>query len=158
MAFGRSDDEWYELIDLTVPILEAVAANKSLTNYTAVNMELADQLGGVPFDFTLERDRAAIGAVLGEVVARTYGRAGAMLSAVVKFMRDNDPGAGFYKLAESKGWLRPGGDRLAFWSEQLAKLYDYYSGPEYDDLRPGRTRQRATEQHASSELSAPEQE
>jgi hypothetical protein len=42
-----------ELIDFTVPILERIAANRSLTNYTALNMELADQLGRVPFDFTL---------------------------------------------------------------------------------------------------------
>jgi hypothetical protein len=82
--------------------------------------------------------------VLGEVVARTYGQVGAMLSAGVKFMRDNDPGAGFYKLAKSKGWLAHGGDRLKFWSGQLAKLYDYYSAQEYDDLRPGRTRRRAS--------------
>jgi hypothetical protein len=61
-VYGRSDDEWDVLIDNTIPVLERVAVNRKLTNYTELNRELADATGRAPFDFSLERDRVAVGA------------------------------------------------------------------------------------------------
>jgi hypothetical protein len=34
--YGRADDEWDSLIVNTIPVLERVAANRGLTNYTDV--------------------------------------------------------------------------------------------------------------------------
>ena len=143
VKFDRNDALWDELVAHTIPILERVAANEKLTDYTSLNLELARVMGGgVPFDFALDRDRAAVGAVLGQVVEQTHGRIGAMLSAVVKYMNDNDPGPGFYRLAESRQWLLRGEEHLEFWSKQLDRLYDYYAADRYDPLRDGRPSRR----------------
>ena len=133
--YGRSDDEWDSLIEKTIPILERLAANKELSNYTELNRDLADTKGAVPFDFSLDRDRAAVGALLGAVVDRTHADVGAMLSALVKYINDNDPGAGFYRFAESRGWLLRGADHMEFWAKEVQKLYNFFSVPEYDHYR-----------------------
>ena len=116
-------------------VLERVAATRGLTNYTDLNRALADATGRAPFDFSLERDRVAVGAVLGAVVDRTYDDVGAMLSALVKYMHDNDPGAGFYKLAEQRGWMLRGHDRMTFWTTEVKNVHDYYAAPEFDHYR-----------------------
>jgi hypothetical protein len=50
-------------------------------------------------------------------------------------MHDNDPGPGFYKLAEKHGWMLRGEDRMTFWSSEVGKVHRHYSAPEYDHYR-----------------------
>jgi hypothetical protein len=50
-------------------------------------------------------------------------------------MNDNDPGGGFYKLAERRGWMLRGEDRMTFWTKEVGKVHARYSGPEYDHYR-----------------------
>jgi hypothetical protein len=149
MRYGHDDDEWYKLVSHTMPIVERLAANEDLTDYTSLNLELADQVGRVPFDFSLERDRVAVGAVLAEVVLQTHDRVNAMLSAVVKYMHDNDPGPGFYRFAERHHWMARGEDRLTFWSKEVDKLYNHYAAAEYDHYRNGRPSRRCQQPSAA---------
>jgi hypothetical protein len=142
MRYVRNDDEWDSLVSYTLPIVERLATNEDLTDYTGLNLELADQLGHVPFDFSLERDRVAVGAVLADVVLETHARVNAMLSAVVKYMHDNDPGPGFYRFAESRHWMARGEDHLTFWSNEVKKLYDHFAAPQYNHYRNGRPSRR----------------
>lgn len=129
--YGRSDDEWDRIVEDAINFLTEQAQSKLVTNYRNLNAALARQ-GHVPFDFGLERDRAAVGAVLGEAVCRTIGDSRVMLSAIVSYTGQSDPGPGFYKLAVELGLLpntATGDDKLAFWSRQVNAVHDRYARP-----------------------------
>lgn len=129
--YGRSDDEWDRIVDDAVSFLTEQAQFKLVTNYRDLNAALARQ-GHVPFDFGLERDRAAVGAVLGEAVCRTIGDSKVMLSAIVSYTGQNDPGAGFYKFAIELGLLpntATADDKDAFWSRQVGAVHQRYARP-----------------------------
>lgn len=129
--YGRSDDDWDRMVDDAVSFLLEQAQSKQITTYSDLNSALA-QAGHVPFDFSLERDRAAVGAVLGDAVGRTLGDPKVMLSAIVSYIGQNDPGPGFYKLAVELGLLAntaTADDKLAFWSKQVNAVHDRYARP-----------------------------
>ena len=129
--FDRSDDEWAAIVDDTTSILQDQARLRRVTSYSDVNSALARR-GHRPFDFSAQSDRTAMGAVLGDVVHRTIGDTGAMLSALVAYIDRNDAGPGFYALAVQLGLLRntaTADDKLVFWSGQVAKVHDLYARP-----------------------------
>lgn len=129
--YGRSDDEWDRIVDDAVSFLSEEARLKRITSYSDLNSALSRH-GHVPFDFGLERDRAAVGMVLGDAVRRTIGDSGAMLSAIVSYIGQNDPGPGFYKFATELGLLpntATADDRLAFWAKQVKAVHEQYARP-----------------------------
>lgn len=129
--FDRSDDEWDAIIATTQAFLEEQARARRITSYSEVNSALA-QAGHRPFDFSLPRDRNAVGALLGDVVQRTIGDTGIMLSAIVAYIDRNDAGPGFYSLAVQLGLLSnvaTSDDKLMFWSSQVGKIHDLYARP-----------------------------
>lgn len=130
--FGRSDDEWDLLLDNAITILKEDARRRRITSYGELNIELVVQTGEPAFDFSLERDRTAMGKILGQVVKATRDECGAMLSSIVVYIDRNDAGPGFYKFAMELGLLPPSAtsdDKLAFWSQQVARVHDYYAQP-----------------------------
>jgi hypothetical protein len=120
--YGREDAEWQQLIAAGTQFLDECARSGRLTWYSEFNGELVERTGARAFDFALERDRAAVGHLLGQIVEHDFPTRGFMLSAVVKYSDTNDAGSGFYKLAQQMGLLKPGTDRLMFWTEQLRGL------------------------------------
>ena len=64
--FDRGDDEWDGIVIDTQAFLEDQARLRRVTSYTDVNTALA-AAGHKPFDFSTQRDRSAVGAVLGDV-------------------------------------------------------------------------------------------
>lgn len=129
--FDRSDDEWDAIVADTQAFLEDQARLRRVTSYTDVNIALA-AAGHKPFDFSTQRDRNAVGAVLGDVVNRTIGDTGVMLSAIVAYIDRNDAGPGFYNLAVQLGVLpntATQDDKLVFWSSQVGKVHDLYARP-----------------------------
>lgn len=129
--YGRSDDEWDRMVNDAVSFLTEQARVKRTVSYSDLNSALA-KAGHIPFDFGLERDRAAVGAVLGDAVGRTLGDPKVMLSAIVSYIGQNDPGPGFYKLAVELGLLAytaTADDKLAFWSKQVNAVHDRYARP-----------------------------
>lgn len=129
--YGRSDDEWDRMVDNVVSFLTVKAQSERTTNYSDLNSALA-RAGHIPFDFGLERDRAAVGAVLGEAVLRTIGDPKVMLSAIVSYTGQNDPGPGFYKFATELGLLpntATADGKLAFWAGQVKAVHDRYARP-----------------------------
>lgn len=130
--FGRSDDEWDSLVDNAIAVLSRTAGRRRMTSYSELNAELVRQTGQPAFDFSTERDRTAMGKLLGQVVERTRDESGAMLSAIVAYIDRNDAGPGFYKLATHLGLLPPSAtadDKLTFWSRQVARVHDHYAPP-----------------------------
>jgi hypothetical protein len=131
MKFDRSDDEWDAIVNDTTAILRDQARLRRVTSYTDVNSALVRR-GHRRFDFDMRSERAAMGAVLGDVVHRTIGDARTMLSAIVAYIDRNDAGPGFYSLAVELGLLpntATADDKLAFWSNQVAKVHNLYAGP-----------------------------
>lgn len=129
--FGRNDDEWDAIVADTQTFLEGQARLRRVTSYTDVNNALS-AAGHTPFDFSTQRDRNAVGAVLGDVVNRTVADTGVMLSAIVTYIDRNDAGPGFYNLAVQLGLLpntATADDKLVFWSSQVAKVHDLYAKP-----------------------------
>jgi hypothetical protein len=129
--FDRSDDEWDAIVDDTVDILRDQARLRRVTSYSDVNSALARR-GHRPFDFAVQSDRTAMGAVLGDVVKRTVGETRVMLSAIVAYIDRNDAGPGFYSLAVQLGLLpntATADDKLVFWSGQVGKVHELYARP-----------------------------
>ena len=129
--YGRSDDEWDRMVDDAISFLTEQAQSKRITNYSDLNSALV-RAGHVPFDFGLERDRAAVGAVLGGAVQRTIDDSKVMLSAIVSYIGQNDPGPGYYKFATELGLLpntATADDTLAFWARQVKAVHERYARP-----------------------------
>jgi hypothetical protein len=129
--FDRSDDEWDGIVDATIEILRDQARLRRVTSYSDVNSALARR-DHRPFDFTVQSDRTAMGAVLGDVVERTIGDTRVMLSAIVAYIDRNDAGPGFYSLAVQLGLLpntATSDDKLVFWTGQVAKVHELYARP-----------------------------
>lgn len=122
--YGRDDGEWADLVAATTEILDEVVSRRALTNYTDLNAELTRRTGLRGFDLADASERAAMGHLLGRVVAEDYPRRGFMLSAVVIYTGGNDPGTGFYALARQMGLMpAAGGDKDTFWATQIGGLF-----------------------------------
>lgn len=128
MKYGRSDDEWSELLNAATDYLVEVAKSRGLTNYTDLSAELVNRTGYARFDYNLDRDQAAIGTLLGQVTDGTLDDAGTMLSALVVQKATGDPGEGFYRFARKLGLLRPGVEKFEFFQAQVALVHEKYKG------------------------------
>lgn len=99
------------------------------TSYTEMNATLARRTGQLPFDFDLDRDRAAMGQLLGDIVLRDRPTTKVMISAIVLYLNDNDAGPGFYSFAQDLGALARGAtkqQRWDFWVKEVTRVYDAY--------------------------------
>lgn len=129
--YGRSDDEWDQIVADTVAFLQDQARLRRVVSYSDVNSALARR-GHIAFDFANERDREAVGAILGDVSRRTVVDSNVMLSAIVAYIDRNDAGPGFYKLAMALGLLAntaTADDKLEFWTVQVGRVHDRYARP-----------------------------
>ncbi|GAA1994758.1 hypothetical protein [Amycolatopsis minnesotensis] len=125
-VYGRDEQEWERLVEAARSFLVETAKLSRTTTYTELNAVLARRTGAMEFDFSLDRDRAALGHLLGCVVDRTYPSLGFMLSSLVQYLDANDAGPGFYALAQQLGLWKSGQSRERFWIEQLTASYGHY--------------------------------
>ena len=117
------------MVRLGTDRLIEVARRESITSYSELNGWLAEDTGRPAFDFSNPADRTAMGHLLGLIVAETRGDTGLMLSAVVHYLDQADPGPGFFRLAQNLGLLPAGAGAAArdtFLVAQLNGLYAYY--------------------------------
>lgn len=131
LTFGRDAEDWAVLVDETVRFLADQARLRRLTTYTELNAVLAQRTGLRPFDFGSERDRAAMGEVLGQATQLEYPKVGAMVSAIVTYLNANDAGPGFYRLAQHLGLLGSKSSaamRDEFWAGQVGAVHEFYGG------------------------------
>lgn len=122
LVYGRSTDDWDELVEAGTRFLEERARLERPTTYTELNAVLERRTGQRPFRFDDASERAAVGYLLGRIVEGDYPTRGYMLSALVIYLNGNDPGTGFYALATQMGLIAHDGDKLKFWTEQLNGL------------------------------------
>lgn len=138
--FGRTADDWDALVAEATAFLEDQARLSRLTSYSDVNSAIARRSGLPAFDFSLDRDRAAMGALLGDISQEKIGDGQSLLSAIVVYIDRNDAGTGFYRLAQHLGLLSTtatADDKLRFWSDQVKQVHARYA-------RPRRQRRRNT--------------
>jgi len=130
MIWGRDESEWNELVQATTEFLAEQARLQRTTTYTELNSVLQRRTGAHPFDFSTDGDRAAMGALLGEVARAQLPIVCALVSSIVLSLNENDAGGGFYRLATDLKLLPPhptADQRLVFWSSQLATTYAHYA-------------------------------
>jgi hypothetical protein len=127
---GYSDDQWNTLVSRAVGLLEDHARRNEVTSYSELNAALADSAGTKPFDFNKgNHERNSMGALLVAANDLTYNRINGMLSALVKYLNENDPGPGFYRLAKNRGYMAQDEDNLSFWASQLNVVFAHYRRP-----------------------------
>lgn len=129
MIWGRQDSEWSELTEATGRFLSEQARLQRLTSYTELNTVLGQRTDARIFDFDKDSERAAMGALLGEVAQIHLAEVGALVSAIVIYLNENDAGPGFYRMASASGLLgsKPTADqRLTFWAEQVKIVHEHY--------------------------------
>jgi hypothetical protein len=123
--YGREDDEWAALQTAGWEFLTTRARLERPTSYTEMNTVLARRTGVREFDFGLDGERHAMGELLGQLSERSLAQAGLLISVLVHYLNANDAGPGFYELAQRKGVLPRGADKLAFWVGHLRAVCAY---------------------------------
>lgn len=95
-----------------------------------MNPVLIRRAGWRGFDFGREDERAAMARLLGGIVERNHPKSGCMISALVKYLDENDAGPGFYRLSTQMGLLPSGASSKAkeqFWVGQVTCAYERYA-------------------------------
>lgn len=130
-AYGRADSEWDLLVDAGREFLVERAKLGKLTSYTELNVTIARRTGCRVFDFERADERAAMGHLLGLIVARDQQIAPSdpplMLSALVNYLTANDAGPGFYQLAKELHLLpmsATNDEKFGFWIKQVKRLHE----------------------------------
>jgi len=125
----RGGVPWVDLVSAATEVLAKVAKRQSMISYKELSSELSRKTGAVPFDFEVAHERSEFGKLLGEVVQNTFERSGHIISSIVIYQHTNEPGPGFYSLAERMRLLRSGAssqERLAFWTGEVSAVHDFY--------------------------------
>lgn len=128
--YGRSDEEWARLAAVGKQFLIERAQMRRTTSYTEFNAALVNRTGLPGFEFDRDADRAAVGALLGEISEDAVNEtSGLLISALVQYLDANDAGPGFYALARSKGLPVPAtsADRQLFWAGHVGRLHQHYA-------------------------------
>jgi hypothetical protein len=126
---GRPGDDWDVMLEAGLAFLIERAKLRNLTTYTELNTVLQRRTGCRPFDFELDYDRAALGHLLGQIVHRNYPATGLIISALVKYLNENNAGPGFYDMALHYGNLkrRTPAARYDFWVAEVGRVHDHYA-------------------------------
>lgn len=85
----------------------------------------------VGLDMSEQEDRNAIAELLGEIAIHEHGEGRPMLTALVVHRgNDNNPGEGFFSIAQDLGLYNGGRDQIArvtFWANQVAEVYNHWA-------------------------------
>jgi hypothetical protein len=128
--YGHDEVAWDQLTEAGTTFLIERAHLRKTTSYTELNAILERRTGLPGFDFTRADERAAMGHLLYSIVMRTWPATKLMLSALVLYLNSNDPGTGFYSLAQELGLLPARASaqkKEEFWVTQVKELQKYYS-------------------------------
>lgn len=129
--FGRTELEWEELEAVGWDLL--LNCTIRLTTYSELNNDLARITGQPTWNFSNPAHRNAMAHLLGLLSDRSYaecmasGREPVMISALCKFMHENDAGDGFYRKAVelkliSENLYKNRVTRFEWWAAQVGKV------------------------------------
>ena len=116
--FEYSVAEWNRGKAEMTTILQRVAARRGMIAYS----ELSNQMTSIRIDaFGLPMSE-----MLGEIAeAEDDAGRGLLTVIVVHKTGDQEPGVGFYEMAEKRG--RNVSDRMALWVSEFKKVHDYWA-------------------------------
>ena len=77
-------------------------------------------------DMSLDKDRAEIGRILGDISSYEQENGRPLISAIMIHKHDGRPGIGFFHLAKELGLLKTGDDEDRFWNEEVKKVFAYW--------------------------------
>ena len=134
MFFGRTELEWEELEAAGWKLLLDRAV--TLTTYSDLNKDLAQSTGHPPWNFSNPAHRDAMAHLLGRLADRSYGecvaagREPVMISALCKFLNQNDAGDGFYGKARDLGLItdamyKDRSNRIYWWAAYVRAVQDW---------------------------------
>lgn len=129
MPHGYSDEDWSLMMEAARNIMVHTARRQEWILYSDLNREVSEDADTVPFDFSRDTDRAALGTLLADIVKADLLHSRFMVSSVVKLSASDGPDDGFYSLAENLGHLEAGASedrKFEFWVEQLKLTHDHY--------------------------------
>lgn len=127
--YGRSDEDWDELVRVGHDFLIDVARRRRYTTYTELDAVLRRRTGLRGFDFSQVEERAALGYLLGRIVDEDRkSNPLLMISSLVIYLNANDAGSGFYAKAREVDLLKDGMDKDEFWIRQVKAVHARY-GP-----------------------------
>ena len=86
--------------------------------------DLAKQISAIHLDMGTEKDRAALGRLLGDISRETHEQRIGMLSALAVLKDENEPASAFYKLARELGYRFT--DRKIFWAMEYQRVTEHY--------------------------------
>ncbi len=131
--WGRDELEWSGLVDAGYEILVRLSGKSELIDYSQLSLLLHEATGYEPFRFSMERDQAAIGALLYDIAERARhdvpdGRM--ILSAAVLLKGGDLPGEGFFRYAVEIGLMQRTADfevKFVTWKTQWERCQDRYA-------------------------------
>lgn len=125
--YGRSDEDWDELVRVGHNFLIDVARRRRYTTYTELDAVLRRRTGLRGFDFNQVEERAALGYLLGRIVDEDRKlNPSLMISSLVIYLNANDAGSGFYAKAREVDLLKDGMDKDEFWIRQVKAVHERY--------------------------------
>jgi hypothetical protein len=123
MKYGFTDTQWQSAIAETTTILRQCAGSHP---GTITYSDLAGRLTTIRIGY----HDPAMDYLLLRVSTEEYESGRGLLSVIVVHKYgDNEPGKGFYELAESLGFDIS--DRQAFWISELNKVLDFWRNPRH---------------------------
>ncbi len=124
--FGFDPDQWDAARSQACHAL----VQRALSGETIFYSELTPKITAIHLVTGGDKDRAALGKMLGQISRRTHAQGIGMLSAFVVLKETNRPANRFFALAKELGYRFD--DRDKFWLQQMTELTNHYNsvGPE----------------------------
>ena len=118
--FGFDPRQWERARAQVHEVLVARAREGEPITYS----DLVERIGTIALDMNMEKDRAALGRLLGDVSMQTHKERVGMLSVMAILKNENMPAPGFFKLAKELGHCFT--DREKFWVEEYRRVTAHY--------------------------------
>ena len=120
-TFGFPQEDWNRALQQTRILLLDTARRNGIIYYS----DIVDGIDAIQLSMNLDKDRGALGELLGKISRQTNTDGIGMLSAVAVSKTTNRPTDSFFELARMLGYDID--DRDAFWIEQYRKVTSHYS-------------------------------
>ena len=118
--FGFDPEKWKRARAEVLAVLVERAQMGLPINYS----DLANRVSAIHLDIGIQKDRTALGWLLGDVSRETDDQQIGMLSALAVLKAENLPAPPFFRLARELGYRFT--DREKFWIGQCRRVMDHY--------------------------------
>ena len=118
--FGFDSQNWQRARQQVFEVLVDQARRCELISYS----DLVEQIDAIDLEMSSDKDRGALGWLLGDVSRETDETGIGMLSAMAVLKDRNVPAFGFYDLARQLGYEFD--DPELFWANQYEQVIEHY--------------------------------